>query len=133
MRISDCSSDVCSADLDTVREFGRPFAIAAMLAAAQCSFRKDPVLKASSLFLAGWLLSGIAAFALLRAAYPHYALVMAPIGRLIVCSAVRGNLPGYAMLDYILNLSIDNHGLYERRLQAHVFLAPPYSNHTGGE
>src|SRR3546814_6062295 len=112
MRIRDWSSDVCSSDL--------PFAIAAMLAAAQCIFRKDPVLKASSLFLAGWLLSGIAAFALLSAAYPHYALVMAPMGCLIVGYAVRGNIPGYAMLAYILNLSLDNIGLYERSEERRV-------------
>src|SRR3546814_16129764 len=103
------------------------FAMAAMLAEAQCIFRKDPVLKASSLFLAGWLLSGIAAFALLSAAYPHYALVMAPMGCLIVGYAVRGNIPGYAMLAYILNLSLDNLGLYARRLTANALLAPQYS------
>src|SRR3546814_6146392 len=71
----DAPAAIAGRVADTVREFGRPFAIAAMLAAAQCIFRKDPVLKASSLFLAGWLLSGIAAFALLSAAYHHYALV----------------------------------------------------------
>src|SRR3546814_6786400 len=63
----------------------------------------------------------------LSAAYPHYALVMAPMGCLIVGYAVRGNIPGYAMLAYILNLSLDNIGLYERRLQANALLAPQYS------
>src|SRR3546814_8306595 len=31
------------------------------------------------------------------------------------------------MLAYILNLSLDNIGLYERRLQANALLAPQYS------
>src|SRR3546814_8872103 len=52
---------------------------------------------------------------------------MAPMGCLIVGYAVRGNIPGYAMLAYILNLSLDNIGLYERRLQANALLAPQYS------
>src|SRR3546814_2508244 len=63
----------------------------------------------------------------LSAAYPHYALVMAPLGCFIVGYAVRGNIPCYAMLAYILNLSLDNIGLYERRLQANALLAPQYS------
>ena len=103
---------------DVVREFGRPFVIAAALALGQCLFRRDRGLWISTLFLLGWLLSGVAAFAVLSAAYPHYALVMAPMGSLIAGYAARGNLPGCAMAVYLLNLSMDNVGLYEHRLRA---------------
>lgn len=105
---------------DIMREFGRPFAIATALALGQCLFRRDRGLWISTLFLLGWLLSGVAAFAVLSAAYPHYALVMAPMGCLMAGYAARGNLPGYAMAVYLLNLSMDNIGSYEKRLRANA-------------
>ena len=108
---------------DVMREFGRPFAIAAALALGQCLFRRERGLWISTLFLLGWLLSGVAAFAVLSAAYPHYALVMAPMGSLLSGYAARGNLPGYAMAVYLLNLSLDNVELYERRLRANAPVA----------
>ncbi|MBK5263604.1 MAG: hypothetical protein JJE34_00005, partial [Alphaproteobacteria bacterium] len=82
------------------------------------------LLRRSSLFLIGWLVSGIAAFAVLSAAYPHYALVMAPMGCLIAGYAARRNLAGYLMLGYCLYLSLNNIGLYERRLQDNAVVAP---------
>lgn len=102
---------------DIGREFGRPFAVAAILALGQCLFRRDKGLWVSTLFLLGWLLSGWAAFAALSAAYPHYALVMAPMGSLMTGYAARGNVPGYAVAIWLMNLSLDNVGLYEKRLR----------------
>ena len=103
---------------DIRREFGRPFTVAAVLALAQCAVRREERSWVSTLYLLGWLLSGVAAFAVLSAAYPHYALVMAPMGCLLAGYAVRGNLPGYALALWLLNLSLDNMKLYERRLEA---------------
>lgn len=103
---------------DMRRAFGRPFALAGLVAVGQSLFRRDRQLWLSILFLLGWLVSGVAAVAVLSAAYPHYALVMAPMGCLLAGYAVRGNLPGYALALWLLNLSLDNIGLYERRLRA---------------
>lgn len=120
----DRSGAVAQRIADTWREFGRPFMIAAAVALGQCIFRRDRRLWISTLFLLGWLLSGVAAFAVLSAAYPHYALVMAPMGCLIVGYAARCKLPGFAMLAYVLNLSLNFMGLYERRLQDNARIAP---------
>jgi hypothetical protein len=109
---------------DTMREFGRPFAIASIVAAGQCVIRRDISLSRSSLFLLGWLVSGIAAFAVLSAAYPHYALVMAPMGCLIAGYAARRNLVGYLMLGYCLYVSLNNMDMYERRLRGNAVAAP---------
>lgn len=109
---------------DIWREFGRPFAIAAAVAAGQCLLRRDRQLWVSTLFLLGWLLSGVAAFAVLSAAYPHYALVMAPMGCLLAGYAARSNIAGWAALAYLLNLSLDNMALYEQRLRANAVVAP---------
>lgn len=109
---------------DIGREFGRPFAIAAALAVGQCLLRRNRTLWASTLFLSGWFVSGIAAFAMLSAAYPHYALVMAPMGCLLAGYAARCNLAGWAALAYFLNLSLDNVAIYEQRLRSNARIAP---------
>lgn len=109
---------------DIWSEFGRPFALAAAVAVGQCLWRRDRQTWMSTLFLVGWLLSGIAAFAALSAAYPHYALIMAPMGCLLAGYAVRGNLAGWAVLAYFLNLSLNAMTLYEQRLRANAKVAP---------
>lgn len=109
---------------DVWREFGRPFLLAAAVALGQGLVRWDRQLWMSTVFLLGWLLSGIAAFAVLSAAYPHYALVMAPMGCLLAGYAARCNLGGWVALGYFLNVSLNNMTLYEQRLRENAKVAP---------
>lgn len=108
----------------TLKTFGLPFVLAAVIAIGQWLVRRERRLGASTLFLLGWLASGVAAFAVLSAAYPHYALVMAPMGCLLVGYAARSNLVGWVVLAGALYLSLGKMDGYAQRLQSNARIAP---------
>ena len=90
----------------TLLRLGVPFGVAIVLLGVSVAKASPVTMSRPLAFVFGWFLSGVAAFLALGAAYPHYALVAAPMGCLLVGMAIRlrGSL-GFAMIAVALAMS----------------------------
>lgn len=103
---SDGRDDEIKRSIGVVLRLGLPFGVAvALLAFDGWRQRMSPERLASLLFLLGWFASGVVAFFAVKAAYPHYAMIMAPMGCLLVGYAAGLRRIGWIMVAVALLMS----------------------------
>lgn len=120
-------ADQLSRHIEALRRFGLPFvAAAALLVFGAIRNRWSAARLTSLVFLIGWLAASIVAYASVAAAFAHYALIVAPVGCLLI-----GYAAGLGRIGWLVLAAVSLHcGKLlineERRLELVAMLAPQF-------
>lgn len=95
---SEGEAGEASRRLYDLRRFGALFLAAGALVALQAYRAGDRNMRASAIFLVGWLASSIAAYLAVKNALAHYTLIVAPVGCILIGLAMRVRVIGWVLL-----------------------------------